>query len=336
MLCTSLFKEGSHYPDSKVCQAIYVAIYFRPISILPLLSEVFEKLVARHWILPFIRDKVQNTRYAYLSGPGSGTVCALTLMYNRIVHFLDRPGAVRVVSIDFAKAFDKVTHHAIIDACIRFQLPFLVINWITSFLSQRRQCVRIGEKFSTLSPISSGVPQGSVLGPLLFCLVVDDIRTVCSNSLCIKYADDITILNFIRSSTEDQMQIEWNNVASWARKHDLPINLKKSCVMDIITKKDISLHPIAVSDDHVLDNVSFVKILGVTFTDNMKWNMHVDNIVSKASRKLYILYNLVRSKCPADVLLQVYNECIRSTILYAYPVFCNCSGRLPSEQTCVH
>ena len=304
---------------------------FRPISMLPLLSKVFEKLFARFWLLPFIQNKVQNTQYAYIPGPGSGTTCALTFAYNRIVKFLDSPGAVRVISIDFSKAFDKVTHKEILDALVRFEIPFFAVKWIASFLSGRQQCVRVGTDFSQWSPVSSGVPQGSVLGPILFCLVVDSIRTAHSNSMCIKYADDITILHFVRSNNDDHAQIEWNNIAEWASFHHLPINLNKCFVMDIVTKKCITLRPIFISDGFMLRNVKCVKLLGVTFADNMKWDVHVNNIVSKASRRLFILCNLVRSNSPIDVLVRVYNACIRSLVLYAYPVFCNCPKRLQNR-----
>ena len=291
---------------------------------MPFLSKIFEKVVARYWIFPFVQGKVKNSQYAYLGGPGSGTTCALTLLYNRILHFLDRPGAVRVLSIDFAKAFDKGLHHVIIAACVRFQLPSLAVKWISSFLFDRRQCVRVNECLSRWSSISSGVPQGSVLGPLLFCLVVDDFSTIFPNSLCIKYADDFTILHFVRNSADDLCQLEWNNVVDWADRRGLPINLSKCNVMDIVTKKDLILHPI-VSSDLSIKSVSCVTLLGVSFTSDMKWNTHVNNIVSKASRKLYILCNLVKANCPSATLLQVYNACIRSVLLYAFPVFCNCS-----------
>ena len=96
---------------------------FRPISLLPLLSKVLEKLIARHWLLPHIKGTVRTNQFAYVSGPGSGTTCALTLVYDKIVSFLDKPGAVRVLSIDFAKAFDKLLHSRVVDAAVKFRLP---------------------------------------------------------------------------------------------------------------------------------------------------------------------------------------------------------------------
>ena len=124
-------------------------------------------------------------------------------MYDRILNFLDTPGAVRVLSIDFSKAFDNVLHYRIINSAVEFQLPMKIIEWLHSYLSHRFQCVRVHNTFSSRSKISSGVPQGSVLGPLLFCMAIDKFTCVSPNSMCLKYADDVTILHFIRSPSDD-------------------------------------------------------------------------------------------------------------------------------------
>ena len=221
---------------------------FRPISLLPLLSKVFEKLIARHWLLPYIKDKVKPNQFAYLSGPGSGSTCALTLVYDKIVSFLDRPGAVRVLSIDFAKAFDKLLHNRIVNAAINFRLPEPAVKWIASYLTDRQQCVRVGNVLSSWSPVTTGVPQGSVLGPLLFCIVIDEFSCVCSNSSCIKYADDITILHFIRNCADDFCQVEWDHAIEWAERNDLPLNTSKCCIMNVVTKRNLSVPPIILSN----------------------------------------------------------------------------------------
>jgi len=183
-----------------------------------------------------VKYKLKSLQFAYLPGAGSGTTSSLTLIYDRIVSFLDKPGAVRVLSIDFTKAFDKLQHQFIIQSAVGFCLPLKCVTWLKSYLSDRLQRVRVGDRFSSWSPpITSGVPQGSVLGPILFCMVIDDFTVACKNSMCFKYADDITILHFLRDSQDDNLQLEWNNVMGWSDAHCLPINFSKSCVMNIIS-----------------------------------------------------------------------------------------------------
>ena len=296
---------------------------FRPISILPHLSKLLEKFVARYWIIPFIRSKIKKSQFAYLPGPGSGTSCALTLVYDRIVSFLDRPGAVRMLSLDFAKAFDKISHVIILEAATFFHLPISAVTWLSSFLSDRFQRVQVKDNFSQWSCVPSGVPQGSVLGPLLFCMVIDDFSCACPNSLCVKYADDVTILHFIRSADDDHIQNEWNNAVVWAERQQLPLNIDKCRIMNIVTKKNFQLSPVLVSPNNFLNNVSCIKFLGVSFTEDLKWNTHINDAVSKSSRQLYILYNLVKASCPSPVLWNVYNACLRSIMLYGCPALCN-------------
>ncbi|MEL7308580.1 MAG: reverse transcriptase family protein, partial [Pseudomonadota bacterium] len=219
-------KKAYVTPVPKVPRAANVSD-FRPISLLPIVSKVFEKLVSKHFILPCIRDRL-TSQFAYIPGPGSGTCCSLTYIYDRMLKFLDTSGAVRVLSIDFSKAFDKILHSSIVTSAQKFCLPPNIINWIKSFLSNRFQCVRVKGVFSSWSLIRSGVPQGSVLGPILFCMVVDSLSSVSPNSLCVKYADDITILHFVRCVSDDHLQSELDNVCDWSRVNKLCLNESKS------------------------------------------------------------------------------------------------------------
>ena len=199
---------------------------------------------------------------------------------------------------------------------------------ISSFLCDRFLCVRVGDELSSWSKVSSGVPQGSVLGPILFCMVIDDFACVCSNSFCVKYADDVSILHFVRKSCDDNLQAEWNNVIDWSSTNCLPINMSKSCVMDIVTKKEISLTCVTDSDGNALKNVSDVTILGVRFSSDLKWNLHFDCVLKKVSKRWYIIYNLVRSGSPPNLLVRAYFAFIRSILLYSFPTLCNASGYL--------
>ena len=218
-----------------------------------------------------MEDQLAASQFAYISGPGKGTTCALTLMYHRIVNHLDSSsGAVRILTIDYAKAFDKLPHATIMDSVTKLRLPKQSVHWIHSFLTGRRQSVRIGSDVSSWTDITSGVPQGSVLGPLLFCAVFDSLSVIYSNSDIIKYADDVTILNYVRAPSDDHLQEEWNNIINWSTRVGLSINMSKCSVMDVVTKRNLSLKKLPS-----VPHVNFVKILGLTLLPDLTWNMHI-------------------------------------------------------------
>ena len=118
-------------------------------------------------------------------------------------------------------------------------LPENVINLISIFLSNRSQRVQWNNSTTNLLPISSGVPQGSILGPILFSIVVDDFQPVCQNTKVIEYADDINIMHFIRDASDDQLQVEWNHYEAWSESNRLPLNYSKCEILDIITKRGL-------------------------------------------------------------------------------------------------
>jgi hypothetical protein len=303
---------------------------FRPISLLPVLSKVLEKVVKQKWMLPHMSCKMSSSQFAYLPGAGKGTVSALTLLYHDIVKFLDSSGGVRILSIDFAKAFDKILHTKIIEAMNQFAFPKEAVLWTSSFLTHRLQRVKVKNEVSNWQPVLSGVPQGSVIGPLLFCLFIDGLQSLCTNSLTYKYADDINIVHFFRKTEEDNLQQEYDNVLEWSNRNRLPLNKAKCCVLDVITKRSITTSPIT-SHKGFLPQVSSLRVLGVTISSDLKWNMHVENALKKANRRLYLLRNLKRASCPMTFLTLAYNSIIRSTLLYAYPCFCNLPGHLKEK-----
>ena len=139
--------------------------------------------------------------------------------------------------------------------------------------------------------------------------------------MCIKYADDITLLHFIRDSCDVNLQAEFVNVLQWSAVICLPINKLKCCAMNVITKKHLSLPLITDFDGNALKCVKDVSILGVKLSSDLKWNMYFDIVVKKASKRMYPFYNLVRSGCPAHLFLQAYVAYVRSVLLYCYPVF---------------
>ena len=273
--------------------------------------------------MPFICEKLDKSQFAFRSRSGAGCTTALTIIYHRILKFLDSDsGAVRVLTTDFSKAFDVLSHQSIINACIKFDLTVQSIALIRDFLSDRKQRVKIGSEVSTWKPCTSGVPQGSVLGHILFIMATNNIRPVCDNSSIVRYADDLTFLHFVRQETEDKLQLEWEHINQWATDIELPLNFRKCHLMDIVTRRDLVLGNIT-SNNANLEKVENMRILGLTFSADMKWNLHIDSIIKKVSTRMCIIYNLKRANCPSSVIFRTYEALIRSVILYSYPCFCN-------------
>ena len=326
----SSFKRADIIPIPKVSRPNHLSD-MRPISLLPLLSKILERMVLDKFILPLIHNQCDPFQFAYLPGRGLGTTTALTLMNHHILKFLDsQSGAVRVLTVDFSKAFDKITHTSILASCHRLSFPPTYINWIESFLSDRTQRVRVGNDFSGWTNCSSGVPQGSVLGPILFCLATGQLTALHSNTKVFKYADDITFLHFIRSNSDDKLQDEWHHCLEWSSRNRLPVNVSKCKTMEIITNKNICLSPIHTSNG-TLPQVNNMKLLGLIFSSDMKWKAHVDSQLAKCSKRIYIIRNLRRAGCDPSLIFKVYVALIRSCLLYAIPSFCNLPKCLVSK-----
>jgi hypothetical protein len=274
-------------------------------------------------LIPFIRQ-LDTSQFAYVPRIGSGTSTVLTLINNDIVRYLDgTSGVVRLLALDFAKAFDSLPHRTIIRDCIASGLPAQAVRWLHSYLSDRRQCTRIKDVLSAWSKVSSGVPQGSIIGPLLFCICISSLKAKYPNSHLFKYADDVTILHFLRDSNEDCLQLELDNVIAWSEDKGLRLNFSKCSVTNFVTRRNLACLPIFGPSGESIPTVKSVKILGVTFSEDMRWNLHVDSVIRKACRRIYVIRNLKRSGIDSCTLFHVYRSLIRSVIIYSYPCFCN-------------
>ena len=197
-----------------------------------------------------------------------------------------------------------------------------MLRLFSDFLFNRQQRVFGNNCNSPWSVIPSGVPQGSVLGPLLFTLVVNDLKPLFSNSCIIKYADDVSLLHFVRSSSDDHLQEEFDKCMRWSRCNYLPLNFSKCQVLDFCTKKCLSLTPVFFSGSP-LPQVETAKILGVFLSSDLSWNAHISYIVSKASHRVFIIRNLKRSACSSELIFRAYVAFVRSILLYTFPSFCN-------------
>ena len=174
----------------------------RPISLTNIIMRLFERLVFKQEMSTEFKSIINNDQFGFRDG------CNTTLALLKCQHFwlsaLDRDSDfVRVLSFDFSKAFDTVSHKIICDKLKSTNINPYIINWIIRFLDNRKQRVVVDDAITAFVSINRGVPQGTVLGPTLFSLMVNDIAAVSPmNNLLVKYADDITISVPVRQSTD--------------------------------------------------------------------------------------------------------------------------------------
>ena len=296
---------------------------FRPISNLPCLSKVLERFAINGWIGQNW-SRFGKDQFAFVKGLGTGTTSALTYINVKILQHLDRsPGAVRLLLVDYSKAFDKVQHSTVLQSLADVRVSTEGIYWWANFLSNRKQRVKIGHASSEWTDVMSGVPQGSVSGPVCFAAVNQHLHAVSKNSEFVKYADDNTLLHYIRTKNDDQFQHEFDNIQLQSSNLGMIINMEKTVELRVVTKNDLQFEPLITADGQNVTVVSHTKLLGCIVSDNCKWNLNVQQTLRKASQNIHLLAVLKKARMPTKYLLTVYTSKIRSVMEYGFPAMCN-------------
>lgn len=298
----------------------------RPISLLPILSKVYERIVLkRHYDL--LMHCYDDSQFAYRKN--SSTTCALLTIQENILRFLDDPEicAVRLLTFDMSHAFDCVPHDILVNHILRECESFG--GWLANYLSQRRQRVRLGNTMSSFSDVTSGVPQGSILGPYLFSVFMSSFSAFDLRTKLVKYADDVSIIVPVFKEDIEDLSLVTNeivNFSSWCSENHMTINASKTQVLTISLGSNLS----KISPVPNLNNVKCLKTLGLIFNCHLTWKNHFDYIISKLSRRLYVL-RIVKSLLSHDEMVMVFNAAFRSITDYACQVFLNPGKMLDSR-----
>jgi hypothetical protein len=222
------------------------------------------------------------------------------------------------VFFDLKKAFDTVPHKELLDKLQQLNVSSFILRWVRSYLTARRQKVVIGGEDSETIPVISGVPQGSVLGPLLFLIYIDDVARLplSEGTSLVLYADDMLLYRAINSPEDFTiLQEDINTVNNWVTRNYLKLNVAKCKFMHISRRRQCHPVPNLLLDGVHLERVTSFKYLGILLNEDLKWSSHVESVCNKARKILGLIY---RRFCDADpsALLQLYLSLVRPHLEY--------------------
>ena len=221
----------------------------------------------------------------------------LTTVINDWAKILDNREQVDTFILDFEKAFDTPPHELLKSKLFSYGIGGKTLKWIDSFLCFRKQRVVVNVVKSDWAPVSSGVPQGTVLGHLLFSLYINDILSDIESEIRL-FADDCVCYREIKDEKDTiKLQRDSNRLSSWVRKWDIRFQLVKCNMIQLTRKWFKKIHASYTLEGTDLENVENIKCLGVTITGDLRWNTHVSNVCTKANRTLGLLRRNLYS-CP--------------------------------------
>ena len=232
---------------------------------------------------------------------------------------LDKGYEVCVIFFDVSKAFDTVPHSLLLAKLNELGLDPYLLRWIKSYLTNRCQCVCVDGVSSHTLPVASGVPQGSVLGPLLFITYINNVAASISPESDVNmFADDIALYRVIKT-TDDYvcLQQEIDSISACIQQKDLNFNANKCKMMFISRKKSKTLPPPQLTlNGTILNRVNNYKYLGITLTSDLSWLPHISNCCNKTRRLIGLLYRQFQQHASSPTLLRLYISFIRPHLEY--------------------
>ena len=293
---------------------------YRPVSLTSIVCKVFES---------FVRDSINShivtnnllspNQFGFCKG--RSCVTQLLKILNTWFYYLDQNIPVDSIYLDFQKAFDSVPHKRLIEKLRGNGIRGNVLNWISDFLSSRTQYVTVNGYQSRSVPVTSGVPQGSVLGPSLFIYYINDLPKLCE-ALCEIFADDAKVFNSIKSSSDCCLiQRTLDALSAWSDKWLLSFNAAKCNVLHL-GKNNIKHDYYMIKGDNkiILNKTECEKDLGVYIDKNLDFKKHISTQIKKARSTSGIIYrNIINKK--ANIMVPLFKSMIRPIVEYGNVVW---------------
>ena len=301
-----LFKKGDHL----------LLDNYRPISILPSISKLFERIIFNQINAYFSsHDMYYNGQYGFRH-KHSTQLAALELI-DRVTQELDRGNTPINIFIDLSKAFDTLDHGILLSKLQYYGINGTALKLLTSYLSNRQQFVQIEDNKSHTIKIAMGVPQGSILGPLLFIIYINDIAYSSDLFKFINFADDTTLFTTLNNhdNINETINEELSKFHKWLKANKLSLNVNKTKAMAFhMPQKKVRLPHLKIAGTNIefVDNFNF---LGITINKHLNWTSHINNVSVKISKTIGIL-NTLKHVLPINILRTIYNSLILCHLNY--------------------
>ena len=303
-LVTPVFKSG----DRSLVEN------YRPISLLCILSKVLERLIFDN-LIDHMSKILNPYQFGFLRG--KSTIQNLLIFYGDIMNAVGRRYQVDAIYLDFRKAFDSVPHAQLLIKLESYGITGNLWSWFRNYLTNRQQTTSVDGHRSNYLPVTSGVPQGSILGPLLFIIFLNDLPSVITSSRILKYADDTKCYKTITNPNDAVLlQSDLDNVGNWSVSNEISFNLSKLASVHINCRC-----PNSVGSIYSMCYVNIIsqptqRDLGIKVSEDLSWTSHHTSIMSKAYSKMGMIRCAFSCFCPVSTKLKLYISLIRSQLLY--------------------
>ena len=290
---------------------------YRPISVLPIFSKILEKCIYKR-IIDFLDKHNILMKHQFGFRRGHSTATAILDLIHKINQAIDNKEYALTIFIDLTKAFDVIDHLILLRKLQYYGIRGTPLKLLTSYLSDRTQQTFVDGVSSNFKEIKCGVPQGSILGPLLFLIYINDLTysTQNDNLHYILFADDTSV--FCKGSDPkivfDYVNVQLNNISNWMKANKLILNIEKTNYILFGTQTTIENNLKLYYRNKEINRVSNTKFLGVFIDEKLSWNNHIDNLCKTLSKNIGILYRL--QFLPQNVLKMLYHSLVSSHVNY--------------------
>ena len=259
---------------------------YRPISLLCVLSKVLERCVHSHSYY-HLAPLIYKMQHGFMRG--KSTTTQLLEVYHDILEHVASGKEVDAIFLDLSKAFDKVPHNLLVKKLENSGIGGPLLAWFRSYLTDQQQCVVLHGVCSDWLPVTSGVPQGSILGPLLFLIYCNDVQNyIQAKSTLTLFADDSKLyrsLDLPNASTSLQHNLD--SLQIWSV--DMKIDLTRQNAVMHFSKKKLKTETSYILTGQQLEQVTHISDLGITVSSDLSWFKHIENIAAKANKTLGLI-----------------------------------------------